>query len=283
MKIGMNMLLWTNHVTEEHYHIVDRLKETEYDGIELYMGDGDVSHYTKLGNHFADLGLGVTTVTGLAPEENISSEDANIRKAGLDRLKWAIDNAEALRAENICGPIHSSFAYFTRQPPTQDERKRSAEMLRKAAEYAAQANIMLCPEALNRFECYLYNTMADLKTLVEAVDHPNLGAMYDTHHSNIEEKSQSEALKTIAPVLKHIHISENDRGTPGSGQVQWDDVFRTIKEIGYDGWLTIEAFSTIIPEFANAINVWRDYSPAEEIYKEGLRFIKEGIEVKVRD
>ena len=273
----MNMLLWTNHVTEEHYHIVDDLKKTGYDGIELYMGDGDVSHYTKLGNHFADLGLGVTTVTGLAPEENISSEDPNIQQAGLDRLKWAIDNAEALKAENICGPIHSSFAYFTRQPPTQDERKRSAEMLRKAAEYAANANIMLCPEALNRFECYLYNTMADLNTLVEAVDHPNLGAMYDTHHSNIEEKSQSEALKTIAPVLKHIHISENDRGTPGSGQVQWNDVFPTIKEIGYDGWLTIEAFSTIIPEFANAINVWRDYSPSQEIYTEGLRFIKEGM------
>ena len=272
------MLLWTNHVTEEHYHIVDDLKKTGYDGIELYMGDGDVKHYTKLGNHFSDLGLGVTTVTGLAPEENISSEDASIRQAGLDRLKWAIDNAEALGADNICGPIHSSFAYFTRLPPTQDERKRSAEMLRKAAEYAAEANIMLCPEALNRFECYLYNTMADLKTLVEAVDHPNLGAMYDTHHSNIEEKSQSEALKTIAPVLKHIHISENDRGTPGSGQVQWDDVFPTIKEIGYDGWLTIEAFSTIIPEFANAINVWRDYSPLKEIYTKGLEFIKKGIQ-----
>jgi len=271
------MLLWTNHVTEEHYPIVDQLKETGYDGIELYMGDGDVSHYTKLGNHFSDLGLGVTTVTGLAPEENISSEDPSIQRAGLDRLKWAIDNAQALKADNICGPIHSSFAYFTRQPPTQDERKRSAEMLRKAAEYAAEADVMLCPEALNRFECYLYNTMADLKTLVEAVDHPNLGAMYDTHHSNIEEKSQSGALKTIAPYLKHVHISENDRGTPGSGQVQWNDVFPTLKEISYDGWLTIEAFSTIIPEFANAINVWRDYSPSKEIYTEGLRFIKQGI------
>ncbi|MFS4446569.1 sugar phosphate isomerase/epimerase family protein [Maribacter sp. 2307UL18-2] len=278
MKIGMNMLLWTNHVTEEHYPIIDELKATGYDGIELYMGEGDVSHYTLLGNHFADLGLGVTTVTGLAPEENISSADAQVQQAGLDRLKWAIDNAQALGADNICGPLHSSFAYFTRQPPTQDERKRSAEMLRKAAEYAATANIILCPEALNRFECYLYNTMADLKTLVEAVDHPNLGAMYDTHHSNIEEKSQSDALRTIAPVLRHVHISENDRGTPGSGQVQWDDVFPTLKEIGYDGWLTIEAFSTLIPEFANAINVWRDYSPSTEIYTQGLEFIKNGIQ-----
>ncbi len=277
MKIGMNMLLWTNHVTEQHYPIVNTLKETGYDGIELYMGDGDLSHYKKLGDHFSDLGLGVTVVTGLSPEENIASSDAKVRQTGLDRLKWAIDNAQALNAETICGPIHSPFAFFSRQPPTQDERKRSAEMMRKAAEYAAGAGVTLCPEALNRFECYLYNTMADLKTLVEAVDHPNLQAMYDTHHSNIEEKSQAAALKTIAPYLKHVHISENDRGTPGSGQVDWNAVFSTLKEINYDSWLTIEAFSTIIPEFANAINVWRDYSPSKEIYTKGLQFIKDGM------
>ncbi len=277
MKIGMNLLLWTNHVTEEHYGIVDKLKQTGYDGIELFLGEGDVPHYSKLGRHFSDIDMGVTCVASLAPEENIASPDLKTREAGLERLKWAIDVGAAVNAEVICGPFHSSFAYFTRQPPTQEERQWSVEMLRKAAEWAAQANIVLAPEALNRFECYLYNTMADLRTMAELVDHPSLGAMYDTHHSNIEEKSQAGAIKTIAPYLRHVHISENDRGTPGSGQVNWDEVFRTLKEIDYDGWLTIEAFSTIIPEFANAINVWRDYSPSEEVYTKGLQFIKDGM------
>ncbi|HET8735580.1 MAG TPA: sugar phosphate isomerase/epimerase family protein, partial [Pricia sp.] len=277
MKIGMNMLLWTNHVTERHFPIIDTLKKTGYEGIELFLGEGNVSHYSKLGHHFSDIGMGVTAVASLAPEENIASVDAKFRAAGLDKLKWSIDVAEAANVEVICGPFHSTFAYFSRQPPTQDERKRSAEQLRKAAEYAQKADIVLAPEAVNRFECYLYNTMADLKTLVEDVDHPNLGAMFDTHHAHIEEKGQAEALKTIAPVLKHVHISENDRGTPGRGQVRWKPVFDTLKQIGYDGWLTIEAFSTIIPEFANAINVWRDYSPAEEVYTEGLEFIRKGM------
>ncbi|MBM1105729.1 sugar phosphate isomerase/epimerase [Aurantibacter crassamenti] len=277
MKIGMNMLLWTNHVTEEHFPIVDTLKKTGYDGVELFLGEGNEAHYSKLGRYFADTKMGVTAVAALAPEENIASADKKYRAAGLDKLKWSIDVAAAANVEVICGPFHSTFAYFTRQPPTIEEKQWSAEMLRKAAEYAEHSNIILAPEAVNRFECYLYNTMADLKKMVEAVDHPNLGAMYDTHHSNIEEKSQSSALKTIAPVLKHIHISENDRGTPGSGQVQWNDVFPTIKEINYDGWLTIEAFSTIIPEFANAINVWRNYSDSEEIYTKGLQLIKEGM------
>ncbi|MET2984866.1 sugar phosphate isomerase/epimerase family protein [Aureibaculum conchae] len=277
MKIGMNMLLWTNHVTEEHYTIVDNLKETGYDGIELFLGEGDINHYTKLGSHFSSIDMGVTAVASLAPDENIASPDAKIRAAGLDKLKWSIDVAQVANVEVVCGPFHSSFAYFTRQPPTTAERQWSIEMLRKAAEYAQQANIVLAPEALNRFECYLYNTMADLSIMVQEVGHPNLGAMYDTHHSNIEEKSQASALKEIAPYLKHVHISENDRGTPGGGQVNWSEVFSTLNQINYDGWLTIEAFSTIIPEFANAINVWRDYSPSEEIYKNGLAFIKEGL------
>jgi len=277
MKIGMNMLLWTNHVTEKHYTIIDTLKKTGYDGIEIFLGEGDLKHYSKLGSHFSDINMGVTAVAALAPEENIASPNAKTRALGLDKLKWSIDVAQASSVEVICGPFHSSFAYFTRQPPTQEEKQWSIEMLQKAAAYAEQANIILAPEAVNRFECYLYNTMADLSTLVKNVNHPFLGAMYDTHHANIEEKSQTAAIKQIAPHLKHVHISENDRGTPGSGQINWSDVFSTLKDIKYDGWLTIEAFSTIIPEFANAINVWRDYSSSEEIYTKGFDFINQGL------
>src|SRR5690606_15639751 len=278
MKIGMNMLLWTNHVTEQHYPIIEKIKATGYDGVELFLGGGDVGHYSKLGRHFSSMGLGVTAVADLAPEENIASPDKKFREAGLDKLKWSIDVGAAANVEVICGPYHSTFAYFTRQPPTLQEKQWSNEMLWKAAEYAEKSNIVLAPEAVNRFESYLYNNMADLKSMVEKVDHPNLGAMFDTHHAHIEEKSQAEAIRTIAPYLKHVHISENDRGTPGSGQVHWQEVFNTLKEVGYDGWLTIEAFSTLIPEFANAINVWRDFSPTDEIYTKGFTLIKQGMQ-----
>lgn len=279
MKIGMNMLLWTNHVTEQHFPIVEKIKLAGYDGVELFLGGGDVAHYSKLGDFFKGLNLGTTAVAALAPEENIASPDKKFREAGLDKLKWSIDVGAAANVEVICGPFHSTFAYFTRQPPTLQEKQWSNEMLWKAAEYAQKSNIILAPEAVNRFECYLYNNMADIKSMVEKVDHPSLGAMFDTHHAHIEEKSQAEAIRTIAPYLKHVHISENDRGTPGSGQVHWQEVFSTLQEIGYDGWLTIEAFSTLIPEFANAINVWRDFSPADEIYTKGLAFIKQGMQI----
>ncbi|PCJ97404.1 MAG: xylose isomerase [Flavobacteriaceae bacterium] len=277
MKIGMNMLVWTAHVTQEHYPIVDALKETGYDGIELFLGTGDTKLYSALGRHFKDIDMGVTCVTCLTPETNIASPDKKIREAGLDQLKWAIDMGVDLNAEVICGPFHSANSLFTGKPPSLEERQWSIEMLKKVSEYAIPSEIILTPEALNRFECYLYNTMDDLTYLVEQVNAPNLGGMYDTHHANIEEKSQAAALKRIAPYLKHVHISENDRGTPGSGQVNWEEVFNTLKEIQYDGWLTIEAFSRLDPDFANAISVWRDFSPAKEIYEDGLKFIKRGM------
>ena len=268
------MLLWTNHVTEQHLPIIERLKAAGYHGIEVPLGDGDAQHYSALGSKLQDLNMEATCVTSLLEETNIASPDPKIRQAGLERLQWAIHNAQALGAKVITGPIHSAFAYFTQTVPTDDEKKWSIEMLHKAGELAADANIQLAPEALNRFECYLVNTMADLRAMLEKVDHPNVGAIFDTHHANIEEKNQKAAIHTIAPFLKHVHISENDRGTPGSGQVDWDDVFTGLKEVGYDGWLTIESFNRSIPEFANAINVWRDFSPADEVFQQAIAFIK---------
>ena len=269
------MLLWTNHITEQHYPVFDALKKTGYEGVEIPIsGDGDVSHFTAIGDHLTDLGFGITVVSFLLEDSNIASPDPFIRQAGLDRLKWIIDMAHAARAELICGPIHSGFTYFSRQPPSESEKKWSIEMLQKAGEYAKQANIILIPEALNRFECYLVNTMADLSELLDGVNHPNVKGMIDTHHANMEEKSQREAIRHIRPHLRHVHISENDRGTPGKGQVHWDEVFDTLMEVGYDGWLMVEGFSMTKPDFANAINVWRNFSPIEEIYQEGFDLIK---------
>lgn len=267
------MLLWTDHFTSDYYGIVDKLKQIGYEGIEIPLGEGDNAHYSSMGNHLSSIDMEVTCVTSLLEETNIASPDAAVRAAGLDRLKWAIDMANAAGAKVICGPIHSAFAYFTKVPATTDEKKWSVEMLQKAGEYAQQAGVVLTPEALNRFECYLVNTMAELKDLIDQVGHPNVRAIYDTHHGNIEEKSQADALLTIKPHLHHMHLSENDRGAPGQGQVNWDEVFSTLKAINYDGWLTVEAFSRSSPEFSNAINVWREFSAIEAVYKGGFDLI----------
>ena len=272
----MNMLLWTTAVTEEYFPIIDDLKATGFDGIEIPIGDGDLSFYQKIGDKLASLHLGCTAVTSLFDDGNPVSPDPKIRAVAVEQMKWRIEMGAAMGAEVIAGPFHSAFASFTGEPPTDEERKRSAEVLRQAAEYAAAYNIILTPESLNRFECYLYNTLADISTLITTVDHPNLKMIFDTHHAHIEEKSLQEVITKYADLIAHVHISENDRGTPGSGQVNWEQVFTSLHEIKYDRWLTIEAFSRHNPEFASGINVWRNFENSlEEIYRDGYRFIRE--------
>lgn len=274
-KIGFNTLVWSAVVSDDLFPIIDRLKEIGYDGVECLIGSPDEKAYQRFGEHAHNIGLETTSVFVVGKDENPVDPSAAVRAKGLDRIKWGIDRAYDMKSTVLCGPFHSAHAVFTKQPPSDQEYAWCAEVLNSAGEYAAQAGITLALEALNRFECYLCNTMEQLNMLVTAAAHLNVRAMYDTHHANIEEKKTKDAINTIAPVLAHVHISENDRGTPGSGHVQWAENFSALAEINYGGWLTIEAFSRNDPDFANAINVWREYSLPWEIATNGLAFIKE--------
>ena len=272
------MHLWSTNVTQEHFADIETLKEIGYDGIEIFLAEPDRANYEQVGSFLQSIDLEVNGCLGLGPDQDPISKDASVRQAGLEKIKEAIDNMHAAGGKNICGPFHSAFATFSRDEPQEDEYKRSAEVLHAAAEHAAQAGITLTPEALNRFECYLVNTMAQLKKLVDLADHPNLRGMFDPHHANIEEKSFAGAIDTIGPVMTHVHISENDRGTPGAGHIPWDEVFSSIAKTGYDGWYTIEAFSRDDLGFANAINVWREFNPRMDICRDGYTFTKAMIE-----
>jgi D-psicose/D-tagatose/L-ribulose 3-epimerase len=276
MKTGMNLLLWSTHITEEHFPLLGKLKQTGFDGVEIPLFEGDAAHYKKVAAELKKQGLGCTTVTCIGPEANPISPDAAIRKAAVERHKWAIEMTAILGGELMAGPFHSPLAVFSGTGPTEDERKRAAEVLRQSAEIAQQHKVLLCIEYLNRFECYFLTTAAQAKDLVERVNHPSFRTMYDTFHANIEEKNPTSAIKGLAPLFRHVHISESDRGTPGTGMVHWEETFKALHAVNYDGWLVIEAFGRALPALAAATKVWRDLFPsAEEVYTQGLRFMKE--------
>lgn len=264
-------------MSESLYPTIERLKTIGYDGVELFIGTQEISAYRQAGDFIKQTGLEATTVFVLGKDENPIDPSVAVRARALDSIKAKIDRAHALNAPIIVGPFHSAHTVFAYNEPREEEYQLAAEALHKAGEYAAQAGITLCPEAVNRFECYLCNTMEQLLKLVRLTDHPNVRAMFDTHHANVEEKKFADAIKTISPVLAHVHISENDRGTPGEGHVNFDEVFATLAGIGYQGWLTIEAFSRNDPAFANAIGVWREFSKPWDIAEKGYAFIKSKI------
>jgi D-psicose/D-tagatose/L-ribulose 3-epimerase len=275
MKIGMNLLLWTAHVTEKDYPLLERLKSAGYDGVEIPIFEGDEKHYRAVGKELDRLKLARTSVTVASPEHNPISPDVAVRKKADERLKWVIDMTAAAGGEVVCGPYHSPLGVFTGVGPTADEKKRAVEVLRAGAEHAAKNKIKISTEYLNRFESYFLTTAADAAELVKRVDHPAFGMMYDSFHANIEEKDPIGVIGTCAKCINHVHISENDRGTPGSGNVPWKETFNALKKIKYDNWMVIEAFGRALPELAAATRVWRDFFPSDkDVYENGIKFVK---------
>jgi D-psicose/D-tagatose/L-ribulose 3-epimerase len=276
MKYGMNLLLWTTHVTEEHFPLLEKLKKTGFDGVEIPLFEGDATHYKNVKKQLDNCGLGCTIVSVVPPEANPISPDAGVRQAAVAHLKGKLEIGAILGADLLAGPFHSPLGVFSGNPPTADEKKHGAECLHQVAEEAQKLKVKLAIEYLNRFECYFLTTAADAAAFVKQVDHPNFRTMYDTFHANIEEKSPTKAVQALGNLFIHVHISEGDRGVPGTGMVHWDESFKALRQAKYDGWLTIEAFGRALPALAAATKVWRDLFPsAEEVYTKGLQFMSE--------
>lgn len=275
LKFGMNLLLWTAEVTEAHLPLLANIKEWGFDGAELPLFDAQEANLKLAAAELKNLGLGATTVTVCTAETNPISPDPAVRQAALDYIKQRIDWTALLGGELMCGPFHSALGQFSGTGRTEDEWKRAVEVLRAAAEYAGEAGIKLSVEPLNRFEVYFLNTAEDSNRFVAEVGHPALGYLYDTFHANIEEKDISRAIRRNAKGINHVHLSENDRGTPGTGHVHWKETFEALNAVGYDGWMTIEAFGRALPELAAATRIWRDlFDKEEDVAVHGLDFLK---------
>ena len=280
MKVGMNLLLWTGHVTEEHVPVLKALKATGFDGVEVPVFDASgEGHYRWLAGVLDDIGL-ERTVVALIPDEAHSplSPDARARASAVEHLKRVIGCAHALGGQVMAGPWFQPLGVFSGEPPTRDELEHCAEVHRQVLPLMRAAGIVPALEPLNRFEAYLLNTMEQAAAYAARVGEGGIGILYDTFHANIEEKDPIAALRRIhaSGNLAHVHISENDRGTPGMGHAKIRETIAVLKEVDYQGWLTIEAFGRALPELAAATRVWRDFfANPEEVYTEGYRYIRD--------
>ena len=188
-----------------------------------------------------------------------------------------------MNADLLAGPFHQPLGQFSGQGPTEDEFAWGADVHRQAADLAAERGLQLSIEPLNRFECYFLNTVEDAAAYVRRVDRSNFGLLYDSFHANIEEKDPIGCIGASIREINHVHISENDRGTPGKGHIDWPATFQALKASGYDGWLTIEAFGLALPDLAAATRVWRPFFPdREEVYRDGLALMRQGWEAAAK-
>lgn len=277
MKIGMNLLLYTTAPDESIFPTAEKLREMGYHGLEWPLLTCDLKTAESIGRFNKDTGLEATAVLVFGEGQNPISENAEHRRAAMDRLKEALECTRAIGATLLCGPLTQTLGLFTGTGPTTVENARAVEFLRSAGDEAAKSGVTIAIEYLNRFEQYFINTAAQAVQLVRDVHHPNIQTMIDSFHTNIEEADLRQAIATLGKHCAHVHVSENNRGIPGTSKcIPWDDFFGGLKAIDYDGWLTVEAFGQTLKDLAAAARIWRPiFTDPEELCRKSIAFIRQ--------
>jgi D-psicose/D-tagatose/L-ribulose 3-epimerase len=276
VKFGANLFIWTANFDASHLPLLPRIKAAGFDGVEIPMYRGRDFAVAAVRRGLADTGMECTICSILVDGLSLISDDAGVRAKTVEQLKENIATTAECGGKIIAGPLYSPVGYLAGRRRNEDEWKRGVEGWQQLGPTLAQHGVTVALEPLNRFETYFLNTAVDAKRFCDEVNHPNVGILFDTFHANIEEKDIAEGYRIVGPHLKHVHTCENDRGTPGSGHVEWRAVFDALRDVKYDGWLTIESFGSNLPEIAAAAAIWRDLAAEpEHVAFHGLQFLKQ--------
>ena len=279
MKFGVNCWVWSSPVTTEVLkELASKVASMGFDQIEIPIeGIGDLD-YVEGAAIIKDHSLAVSVCAAMGPDRDLIHEDEGIQKNGMAYIRHCIDGAATLGATNIVGPIYSAVGRCWQQTP--DERARDVDLLvsnlGELAHYAHEHGTVLGIEPLNRFETSFINIAPQIIEIVDRIDSDSCGIMLDTFHMNIEEKSLGEAIRQTGQRLIHFHACENDRGAPGTGNVQWEDVAQGLRDINYDGPVVIESFTDKVKTIARAAAIWRPFEPSQDdLARDGLAFLKQ--------
>jgi D-psicose/D-tagatose/L-ribulose 3-epimerase len=275
MKFGVHSFIWTADFSPADFDLLPRIKEGGFDGVELPLFEPRTYPAAEIRKGLEEHGLACTFSVVIPAEMSLIAADLTVRTRTREYLTRCIEKVAETGAKLIVGPMYSPVGHMSGSRRTEDEWKRAVEGFQSLAPVLESCDVTMALEPLNRFETYFLNTAADVARLCEEVASPRVGALMDTFHANIEEKDVAAAFKTAGRHLKHVHTCENDRGTPGTGHVPWMEVFAALKELRYDGWLTIESFGFSIGGISAAASIWRDLaSTPDEIAFEGVKFLK---------
>lgn len=275
MKIGLHLSMLCKNWTDDTSVYLEELKKEGLQGVEISLYGTTPDRLTKVFSKANALGLDIFCGTGVDGEHDPSSEDLNIRKNALQYLKDCIDVAARGNARAINGVLYAPWQAFS-DLPKEKRWENSAQVLREAAEYGKEKRVDLHVEIINRFESDFMNTLEEGAAFLEKVNHAHVKLLVDTFHMNIEEDNMFASIKKYISKIGCIHISENHRGIPGTGHIDWKQLMATLEDVGYDGYLEMETFTETGTEVAKGMGIWRQIgkeTPLEEA-KKGIRFLK---------
>ena len=269
---GVHTSMWTmNWDREGAERAVAGAKQWDVDFIEIPMLrplEVDTEHTRDLIDKnelraVCSLGLPQECWASVAPDK------------AVDYLRIAVDKTKACGAEALSGVTYGGIGERTGVSPVQEEYDNIARVLDATASYAKEQGVLFGIEPVNRYENHLINTGWQARDMIEKVGSDNIFIHLDTYHMNIEEKGAANGILDAREHIRYIHLSESDRGTPGEGTCDWDEVFATLKAIGFKGGLAMESFINMPPEVAYGLSVWRPVAKShEEVMSKGLSFLR---------
>ena len=273
MNLGIHAYAWCSKWTNDTLDLIDRVKALGMDFIEIPLMSLETFDAGAIRNRLTKVGLDSVTSTVLLSDTDITSDDPAIRLKGTDYLKRCVEATAAIGARSFSGVVYSQHVKPAARRPTEEAWKFSADALREVADLGARLGVSIGLEPVNRYETYLVNTCEQALRLKEMIGCENVKIHLDTYHMNIEEKSFYDATVMAGEHLIHYHLCENDRGIPGTGQVDWDGIFRALAEIGYTGNAALESFVDATDNMSTW--VWRQLAPdGDTLLKRGSDFIR---------
>ncbi|HSK83987.1 MAG TPA: sugar phosphate isomerase/epimerase family protein [Rubrobacter sp.] len=272
MLFGAHAFIWAGEWTPEGAQkAIGGAAEAGLDFVEIPLLRPESMDITATRALLDRYGIGCTCSLGLPKAAHLPSAPEKAQSF----LESAVDVAAGLEAPVLCGVLYAHLGTLTGRPPEKEELEDVARVLKNVARYAAERGVLLGVEAVNRYETYLINLAEQADAMLDRVEEPNVFVHLDTYHMNIEEKGFYEPIVTTGSRMHYIHLSESDRGTPGTGNVHWDEVFRGLKAIDFDGYLVMESFAAINEDLAGATALWRDVvGDPETLIRDGLSFLR---------
>ncbi|WP_394921167.1 sugar phosphate isomerase/epimerase family protein [uncultured Robinsoniella sp.] len=277
--LGIFMNFWEKNWDADHIKYINKAADIGFDILEFQaqpLLEMSKDHMLKIKKEADERGIELTYSLGLDPAYDVSSSSESIRLGGIEYLKRIVEKVSFMNGKIISGV---SYAGWGTSNEVIDDKKalvdRSISSMKEIVKTAEDYGVIYCVEAVNRFESAVINTAQEALSYIEAVDSKNIGVLLDTYHMNIEEKSIGDAIRLVGNKLTSFHTGENNRTAPGRGHLNWDEIFKALSDIKYQGRIVSEPFIMMGGEVGSDIKVWRNLidDPTEEKVDNEARFL----------
>lgn len=280
-KLGIFVNFWEKSWTIDYKYYIDKVKNLGYDILEfqaqplLEMTDEECRAIKKYAD---ERGIKLSYSLGLNPKYDVANPDKDVRAGGVEYLSNIVRKIAVMEGELFSGVTYAGWGvpdYFVDEAEKDALFCRSVESMKQVMKVAEKEGVTVCCEAVNRFESPLVNTAAEAIKYADLVDSKNIGIHLDTYHMNIEENNIGDAIRLVGKRLRHFHTGENNRNVPGRGHLDWDEIFKALKDIDYKNDIVSEPFLMMGNEVGYDIRVWRNIleNPTEERLDSEAKFL----------